>query len=90
MLIIINTNATVDHETEIGYGSHIMPSALVAGCCKIGNNCTIGSNATILPRIKIVDDFCIGAYASVLKDILIQDDYVGVPAKGFQASNEVV
>lgn len=78
---IINTNATIDHETIIGDGCHIMPAATIAGCVLIGDYCTIGSNATVLPRVKLAPYTIVGAGAVVTKDTLPNSTVVGVPAK---------
>jgi sugar O-acyltransferase (sialic acid O-acetyltransferase NeuD family) len=78
---IINTNATVDHETVLGNGCHIMPAATIAGCSIISDFCTIGSNATILPRIKLSPYTVVGAGAVVIADTDPHSTVVGVPAK---------
>ena len=52
---IVNTNATIDHDCDIGNGVHVMGSAAIAGKVQIENYATIGTNSTILPRLKIGD-----------------------------------
>lgn len=81
---IVNTNATIDHETRIGKGSHVMPGATIAGCVQIGDYVTIGSNATILPRVKIGSKAIVGAGAVVTRDVMENDTVIGVPAKSIK------
>jgi sugar O-acyltransferase (sialic acid O-acetyltransferase NeuD family) len=78
---IINTHATVDHETLIGDGCHVMPAATIAGCAIISDFCSVGSNATILPRIKLSPHTIVGAGAVVTKDTLPHSTVIGIPAK---------
>lgn len=78
---IVNTNASLDHETSVGNGCHIMPGATIAGCCILEDFVTIGSNATILPRIKIGRGAFVGAGAVVTKNISPGITVVGIPAK---------
>ena len=78
---IVNTNATIEHETIVGNGCHIMPAATVAGCVTIGDFCTVGSNATILPKISLKAYTMVGAGAVVTKDTEKNATVVGIPAK---------
>ena len=50
---ILNTSSTIDHDSFIGKGCHIMGSSYIAGCVKISDFTTIGSNSTIFPRVSI-------------------------------------
>jgi len=81
MQTIVNTNATVDHETTIGEGCHVMPAATITGCCVVQNHCTIGANATILPRLTLARHTYVGAGAVVTKNTNPHTTVVGVPAR---------
>jgi len=76
-----NTNATVDHDTRLGDGVHVMPGATVAGQVVIGNEVMIGSNATILPNVRSGDRAVVGADAVVSRDFAPGVTVVGVPAR---------
>src|SRR5258708_15986322 len=47
---IVNTSASVDHETRLGDGVHIMPGANLAGNTEVGDHPIVGTNATGRPR----------------------------------------
>ena len=67
--VIINTGASVDHESIIGDGVHIGPGAKLAGCVNIGDFSFIGTGVVILPRVIIGNNTIIGAGSVVTKDI---------------------
>lgn len=87
--VIINTNATIDHDCYIGNGVHIMGSAAIAGGVEIEDFVTVGTNATILPSLKIKKGAYIGAGSVVTKDVNPYDIVIGAPAK-FLSSNKLL
>ena len=46
--VIINTNATIEHDSNIGAGAHIAPGAIVLGDTHIGDCTFVGAGAVIL------------------------------------------
>jgi sugar O-acyltransferase (sialic acid O-acetyltransferase NeuD family) len=79
--VIVNTSASVDHESIVEDGAHFMPQATIAGCVKVGRYVQIGSNATIFPRVKIGESAIVGAGSVIMKDVPAQEVWVGVPGK---------
>lgn len=79
--VIVNTNATIDHESHIGHGCHIMGSASIAGRVQIGDYATIGTNATVLPDLSIGEYAYVGAGAVVTHDVPAGTIVAGVPAR---------
>jgi sugar O-acyltransferase (sialic acid O-acetyltransferase NeuD family) len=78
---IINTNASVDHESILGRGVHIAPGATLAGCVEVGDYSMIGTGAVVLPRIRIGRNVVVGAGAVVTKDIPDNKVVYGNPAR---------
>ena len=80
---IFNTNSSVDHESSIGNGVHVMGGATIAGRCVIGDFASIGTNSTILPDRRVGVGAIVGAGAVVTKDVEPYTTVVGVPARSF-------
>ncbi len=78
---IINTAASVDHETLLGKGVHIAPGAVLAGCVSVGDFSMIGAGAVILPRIEIGKDVIVGAGSVVTKNVPDGQIVYGNPAR---------
>ena len=78
---IVNTAATVDHDTKLSDGVHVGPGAHIAGEVIVGKYGMIGAGATVLPRVKIGQSVIVGAGSVVTKDVV--DDLVvrGNPAR---------
>jgi acetyltransferase-like isoleucine patch superfamily enzyme len=78
---IINTAATVEHESVLGDGVHVAPGATVAGCVTVGSYSMIGVGAVVLPRVVIGSNTIIGAGAVVTRDIPDRKVAYGNPAR---------
>lgn len=77
---IINTNAVVDHDCDIGEYSHIAPGVTLTGRVNVGKRSCVYAGATVIPKITIGDDATVGAGAVVTKDVKNGDTVVGIPA----------
>lgn len=78
---IINTNASVDHECELGEGTEVAPGGTLCGLVRTGSNVWIGAGATVLPRIRIGDNAIVGAGATVTRNVDAGVTVVGTPAR---------
>lgn len=78
---IINSNATVEHDCEIGDFAHIAPGATLCGGVKVGDATLIGANATVLPNCSIGNNVIVGAGSVVTKDVPDNCTLTGAPAK---------
>ncbi len=78
---IINTCASVDHDSIVSDFSHISVGAHLAGTVILGENVWIGAGATVSNNIGICSNVLVGAGAVVVKSIEDSGTYIGVPAK---------
>lgn len=78
---IINTKASIDHESIVNDGVHLAPNVTLCGCVKIGKNVFIGVGAIILPNLTIGNNSIVGAGAVVTRDVPANVLVYGNPAK---------
>ncbi len=79
--VIVNTCASVDHDSVLADGVHISAGARVGGRVTIGEAAFIGMAATVLTDAQVGERALIGAGALVLKDVPARAIAYGVPAK---------
>lgn len=79
--VIINTKASVDHDSTIGNHSHIAPGVTLSGCVEVGMGTHVGTGASIVQGVRIGDASLVGAGSVVLKDIPDRVKACGCPAK---------
>jgi acetyltransferase EpsM len=79
--VIVNTCASVDHESVIEDGAHVGPGTRLGGRVRIQRGAWIGIGATIRDRVTIGAGARIGAGAVVLTDIPAGVVAYGVPAQ---------
>lgn len=77
---IINTSATIDHDSVIEDYSHISPGSHLAGNVKIGKGAWLGVGSIVINNVNIISGCKIGAGAVVVKDITETGTYVGIPS----------
>jgi sugar O-acyltransferase (sialic acid O-acetyltransferase NeuD family) len=68
-MCMVNTNAVISHDCEIGSYSHIAPGALLAGHVHVGERTLIGMGVTTAIGVKIGSGVRIGNGAIVLADV---------------------
>lgn len=78
---IVNTSASIDHESKIGDGVHIGPGAHLAGLVTVDNFATLYTGSVVGPRIHIGEGAVIGAGSVVIRDVPPNALVVGNPAK---------
>jgi acetyltransferase-like isoleucine patch superfamily enzyme len=80
--VIVNTNASVDHDGIVGDFASLAPGVALGGGVSIGQRTFLGLGAQVIHGLKLGNDICIGAGSLVLQSI--EQDCVlayGVPAK---------
>lgn len=78
---VVNTNASVDHDSSIGDFAFVGPNAALAGGVSVGRMALIGIGASVIQGVRIGDRAIIGAGAAVVDDIGGDCLAVGVPAR---------
>lgn len=78
---IINTGASIDHESTIENYVHISPNATLCGNVYVGEGTWIGANATVIQGIKIGKWSIVGAGAVVIENVPDNVVVVGNPAR---------
>jgi sugar O-acyltransferase (sialic acid O-acetyltransferase NeuD family) len=82
--VIVNTGASVDHDSRLGHGVHVAPGARIAGEVEIGDFTFVGTGAIVLPRVRIGAGAIIGAGAVVVRHVPPGATVVGNPARPIQ------
>ena len=79
-IVCVNTCASVDHDSQLGYSCQIYPHAALAGDVNIGEFSYVGTGAVVVPNCKVGRFAYVGAGAVVIKDVADGVKVVGVPA----------
>lgn len=79
--VIINTNASVDHDCIVEDHVHISPGVTCSGDVKIGVGSHIGTRAVIKQGIIVGERCLVAAGAVVVKNVPSNTRVGGVPAK---------
>lgn len=77
---IINTNASVDHDCDIGAHVHIAPGVTLSGGVTVGDGSHIGTGVSVVQGIEIGANVIVGAGAVVVNNIEAGRKVCGVPA----------
>jgi acetyltransferase-like isoleucine patch superfamily enzyme len=74
---MVNTNAVVSHDCEVGSYSHIAPGALLAGQVKVGERSLVGMGVTTSIGVRIGSGVRVGNGAVLFADV---PDHAIIPA----------
>jgi sugar O-acyltransferase (sialic acid O-acetyltransferase NeuD family) len=84
---ILNTRASLDHDSSMGAFSSLGPAATTGGAVRIGPYSNIGIGATVLQEVCIGTHTVIGAAAMVFRSIPDLVVAYGTPAKVIRPRN---
>lgn len=76
---LLNTCASLDHESQLGDFSSLGPGAHTGGNVVIGARTMIGLNAGVLQGVSVGADTVIGAHSLVRQDVPAETVAYGVP-----------
>jgi UDP-perosamine 4-acetyltransferase len=79
--VIVNTNASIDHDCRVGEYVHVGPGAAIGGNVTIGATAFVGLGARVVPGVMIGVGAIVGAGAVVISDVPAGATVVGVPAR---------
>lgn len=78
---ILNTLASIDHDSAMSDFSSLAPHAVTGGNVRIGQRSAISINATVKHGLIVGDDCVLGAHSYLNKDLLSNSIAYGIPAK---------
>ena len=78
---IVNTGASLDHDSTMLDFSSLAPGVVTGGNCVIGDHAAIGIGAVIAHGVTVGDHAVVGAGSTVLKDIARFSVAYGSPAR---------
>lgn len=78
--VIVNTNASLDHDCEIGAHTHVAPGVTVSGEVSLGARVHVGTGASLIEGVHVGARSVVGAGAVVIEDVPPDSVVVGVPA----------
>jgi UDP-perosamine 4-acetyltransferase len=80
-LAIVNTSATIDHDSRIGEAAHLAPQCGLAGNVTVGARAFLGIGTRVIPGVCIGSDVVAGAGSVIISDIESGSRVAGVPAR---------
>ena len=78
---IINTQASIDHDSEMMDFASLAPAATTGGTVLIGSRSAVSIGATIKHGVKIGSDSVVGANSYLNRDLVNNKIAYGTPAK---------
>jgi sugar O-acyltransferase (sialic acid O-acetyltransferase NeuD family) len=83
--VIVNTQASIDHDCTVGDGAHIAPGTVLCGTVSIGCGSFICAGSTVIPNLTVGRNVVIGAGSTVIRDVPDGLLVAGSPAKNIKS-----
>jgi len=80
-LAIVNTGANLEHDSHLGFCSHMAPGSMTGGSVTIGERAWVGLGAMIRDQVKVGSDSIVGMGSVVVSDVSDKFIVVGNPAR---------
>ncbi len=84
--VLINTNASVDHDCEVGDYAFIAPHVALGGAVYVGAGAMLGMGAVVLPSLSIGAGAVVAAGSVVTQNVADGALVMGVPARAVRSS----
>ena len=78
---IVNTNASVDHESVLSDFVHVAPGCAISGRVTLSEGVFLGTGSSVIDKISIGEWSTVGAGGTVVKDLPDRVLAIGTPAK---------
>ena len=82
--MVLNTYASVGHDSKAGPCCVLSPYAVVNGNVELGEEVFMGTHATVIPGRKVGRRSSLSAGAVVVRDVAEDSFMMGNPAKGWR------
>lgn len=79
--VVVNTNASVDHDCILGDFVSVSPGAALGGTVRVGARSWIGIGATVIHGITVGEDSVVAAGAALVSDLPSLVMAMGVPGR---------
>lgn len=86
--VIVNSNATVEHDCVLGDHVHVAPGATICAGVAIGAGAFVGAGSVIVPGIEIGAGAVIGAGSVVIRGVPAGARVAGVPAVAIETRRD--
>lgn len=80
-LAIVNTNASVDHDGDLGEACHVAPGSALAGNVTVGARAFLGVGCCVIPGVTVGADTTVGAGSVIVRDLPAGVLALGAPAR---------
>jgi acetyltransferase EpsM len=79
--VLVNINAIIGHECQVGDFAQICPGAVVTGQCRLGTGVFVGTNACLHPGTQAGDWASVAANSFAATPVQAGDTVMGIPAR---------